>query len=58
MTCDIKCPYDPDTREAAAYWVGREAQIPPPQIVMEESLSEAWDRGLDDRGRLRKCASK
>lgn len=52
----IQCPYPPDTREAFAYWCGREAQIPPPQIVMEESLDEAWERGMDDRERLRQEA--
>lgn len=37
----FECPYDPDTREAEAYWCGRNAEIPPPQIIMEDSLSDA-----------------
>jgi hypothetical protein len=49
----IECPYDPDTREAEAYWCGRNAEIPPPQIIMEDSLSDAWDRGMDDRALIR-----
>lgn len=44
-----KCPYASDTREAFAYWAGRNAEIPPPQIVMDDALSAAWERGMDDR---------
>lgn len=46
-----KTPYPEGSWAEAAYLVGLEAQMPPPQIVMNDALLSAWDAGMDERER-------